>query len=658
MRVAIIRLCRYLTIAGVVGLLLLPRVALAADAVRLPFVHPLFQDHMVLQRGSVDPVWGWSTPGAKITVTFNGKIKTTTADTHGAWRVKIGPFLAGGPYTLTIAGPTTVTITDVLIGDVWLCAGQSNMEMGVNGVNNAQEEIAGANYPHLRFFHEPHSISYTPQRVPQGQWVCCTPQTVSDFTAAGYFFGREITRTEQVPVGLIEAAWGGTVAEAWTSVEALKTMPDFTQAIETQAQYAKNAALGKALYAKQLQNWYQQNDPGSAGGAKWAQVTFNADGWKTMQLPASWEIAGLPDYDGIVWFRREVTIPDAWAGKELTLSLGPIDDCDATFFNGERVGGMDNWTDIRQYQIPGKLVHAGKNLIAVRVLDTGGDGGIDGKTEQLHLGLTGTTTGLIALTGAWQYQAATPLANTTPLPQCPGDGPNQVSVLYNGMIAPLTPFALKGALWYQGEANAMRATQYRTLLPALIGDWRARFGAGDFPFLIVSLAGFTAAQQRPSEGGWAELREAQWLTTKRVRHTGIALAIDIGDEHNIHPKNKQEVGHRLAVIAENVAYGKNDEYSGPMYQRMQVEGKTIRLFFDHLGGGLIVKDGGKLAGFAIAGADKQFVWGNAVIDGDTIVVSAPEVTAPQVVRYSWASYPLGNLSNRFGLPAIPFRTDP
>lgn len=632
----------------------------AEDA--LPLLHPLFQDHMVLQRGIADPIWGWAAPGTKISVTMQGKTVTTTADAQGAWQTKIGPFTAGGPYTLTVAGAQTITLQDVLVGDVWICSGQSNMEQGIGVSQNAQEEIKNANYPQLRLFSVPKTVAYEPQRVPKGsKWDVCTPETVSangwgGFSAAGYYFGRELLLDQKVPIGLIHTSWGGTIAEAWTSGDALTAMADFKPAVERMQQFAAAVKEGQYNYAKELQAWWAKNDAGSMAGVNWADPAFDAQAWKTMKLPNGWENAGLPAFDGIVWFRKEVTIPAEWAGKELTLQLGPIDDSNTAWFNGVQVGSTDGWTVNRAYKIPATLVKAGKVVIAVRVLDTGGGGGLYGQPAQMRLSRTDDPAS-ISLAEDWQYQVSLELAKATPPPARLDSNPNQVSVLYNGMIAPLLPFAIKGAIWYQGESNAGNPTQYKTLLPTMIKDWRARFGVGDFPFFIVSLANFMGVQKTPVESGWAELREAQWLTAQTLPKTGIAMAIDIGDAGDIHPKNKQEVGRRLALAAEAIAYGKKIEYSGPMYKSMKIEGKTIRLSFDHIGGGLVCKDGEKLTGFAIAGADKKFVYADAVIDGDTIVVSAADIAAPVAVRYAWANNPVCNLYNKAGLPAVPFRTD-
>jgi len=655
-------------------------IANAAET-RKPFLHPVFGNHMVLQRDKADPIWGWTAPGAKIIVRINGKTFKATADASGKWMAKIGPFKVGGPFTITISGPEEVTLTDILIGDVWLCSGQSNMEMGIANVKDADQEIQNANYPRIRLFGVPKVIRHEAQPLfgpmtngvpawPAGrvQWLPCTPENIrvgdwGGFTAAGYFFGRKLETDLDVPIGLIQSAWGGTICESWVSADALEQMTDFKDAVQRVREEAAAEKAGKMSEVrdeKAIANWYSKNDPGSSEGAGWSATDFDDQPWKTMKLPVNWEAAGLPDYDGVVWFRREVTVPDSWAGKDLVLHLGPIDDRDTTFFNGRRVGGRDIYNQPRDYNISGRLVQAGKNIIAVRVLDTGGDGGLNGRPQDMRLEMRGRRDEpRISLAGDWRYKDSMPLASAASPPPPPADdpgNPNVTTVLYDGMIAPLTPLAIKGAIWYQGESNAGRGHQYRALLATMIRDWRARFSGGDFPFFIVQLASFTAVKPEPGDSGWAEIREAQQWAAKAVGNSATASAVDIGEAKDIHPKNKQEVGRRLALCAEAVAYDKNIEFEGPTYKKMDIkDGKAI-IHFDHLGGGLEVQ-GDTIKGFSIAGADGHFVWADARIDGKTVIVSSDKVSQPTKVRYAWADNPEANLYNKAGLPANSFRTD-
>jgi len=716
-----------------VALLLGGLTAARADEAK-PFLHPLFTDNMVLQRDVHDTLWGWTTPGNAVNVRLNRQATRVIAGPDGKWVAKIGPFHAGGPYTLTVKGPQTVTLKNILIGDVWLCSGQSNMEFGVGNLLNAKEEIAHSDHPQIRLFTVARAVSQTPLSLPVGRWQVCGPKTITEgqwsgFSAVAYFFGRDLQRDLHVPIGLIHSSWGGTPAEAWTSAEALAPLPDFAPVV-TALQQVRQDPNG---FGKTTDAWYVKHDPGSADKT-WADPDLDASGWKAITEPVSFQQSGLPELAGtndIVWLRRDFDLPAAWAGKDLTLHLGPVDDRDTTYINGTPVGGLNDYAAQRDYKVPAALLKPGRNVLAVRVLDTGGAndvGGLTGKPDALKIEAVGDPMPAVPLAGPWQVKVGGPIPADDPAPVVPGSDQNAPTTLYNGMISPLVPFGLKGAIWYQGESNAGRGKQYQTLLPALIGDWRARFRGGDFPFFIVQLANFDpdlAKHTQPGESGWAEVREAQLLTALHTPKVGIAVTDDIGEAGDIHPKNKQEVGRRLALAAEAITYGQPVEYAGPLYQGMTTEGGKIRLKFTHLGGGLVAKSldigaaliksveaakslapapvqaaktaeavgaakavkaaeaasvtekspaktdekpsekapekaAEKLLGFAIAGADGRFVWADARIeksaDGDTVVVSSPDVPQPTDVRYAWADSPVCNLYNKAGLPASPFRT--
>ncbi len=644
------------------SLLVLTAVPRAEATPEHPFLHPLFCDHAVLQRGVAVPVWGWSEPGSKVIVAFAGQSRTAIADKSGKWMVKLKSMpVSAEPRSLTVSNPTThesAVINDVLVGDVWLCSGQSNMEMGV-GICNSPKDIETANYPLIRLLTVPKLVATEPVDTIQCRWLPCSPETIKEgtwggFSATAFFFGRELERELKIPIGLIHSSWGGTIAEAWTSAEGLAPLGDFDVAI--QAMRASAGGKNKLDFTQVYEQWCQQKDPGTKHG--WA-VAQNLDaGWRTIQLPQYVESAGLPNFDGMIWFSREFELPADWSGKDLKLELGQIDDYDTTWINGVKVGQMNRYDLVRTYPVPASVLKPGKNIITVRVLDTGGNGGFTGPAEKMRLAPVGDPAAkFVALAGDWRMRDSAPLAQLGSPPQPPdANNPNVTTVLYNGMIAPLLPFAIKGAIWYQGESNADRAKQYQRLLPAMISDWRARFGVGEFPFYIVQLAGFQATYPQPRENNWAELREAQTKTAKNLRNCGLALALDIGDAADIHPKNKQEVGRRLALAALAQTYGNMIESSGPWYRSMQVSGGKIRLSFDHVDSGLFAK-GGKLTGFAIAGADHRFIWADAVIDGKTVVVSSPLVEKPMSVRYAWDINPVCNLYNQAGLPAVPFRTD-
>lgn len=646
-------------------LLSLCLIAVATRAVAAPahpLLHPLFCDHAVLQRDVAVPVWGWSEPGASFSVNFAGQSRRAVADKAGKWMVKLKPLHASAePRSLTVSNLTTqesVVINDVLVGDVWLCSGQSNMEMGV-GACNATNDVETANFPLIRLLTVPRLVATAPVDTMACQWLVCSPETIKQgfwagFSASGFFFGRELHGQLNIPIGLIHSSWGGTIAEAWTSAEGLEPITDFNDAVQN----VRDTATGKKQidYPVIYEKWCQQKDAGTQQG--WASATTFDGGWKSVAMPQYFEQTGLPDYDGIVWFTREFELPTDWSGKDLKLELGQIDDIDTTWVNGVKVGQMNRYDLFRNYTIPANILKSGKNILTIRMLDTGGNGGFTGPADRLKLSLAGDDSAApVSLAGNWLMRDSTPLAKLGAPPQIPDAGnPNVTTVLYNGMIAPLLPFAIKGAIWYQGESNADRAQQYQRLLPAMIADWRKHFGVGDFPFYIVQLAAWQATFPQPRENHWAELREAQAMTAKNVPHTGLAMALDIGDAGDIHPKNKMEVGRRLALNALAKTYGKKIEYSGPWYRSMKIEGEKVRVKFDHVDGGLFAK-GGKLTGFAIAGDDGRFVWADARIDGATVVVSSPLIEKPVAVRYAWDINPVCNLYNQSGLPAVPFRTD-
>ncbi len=619
----------------------------------------IFTDNMVLQQQTDAPIWGKATPKKTIEIitSWDKKSYTITAGENGKWKTFLRTPAAGGPYTISISDGKKIELKNVLIGEVWICSGQSNMEMPLAGwgkVNNYKEEIEAANYVNIRLLQVDKKTSTTPKddlSVENGGWQVCSPATIAGFSSTAYFFGRNLNQNlGNTPIGLINTSWGGTIAEAWTSAESLENMPDFREEIKN----IKNTNIEKQQQV--LEEWdkqFESADSGIKNGtAIWAANNFNDSDWKTMNLPCMWEENGLPGLDGIVWFRKEISIRPDMQGKDLELSIGVVDDNDITYFNGVQVGATIGYGIDRKYRIPKKLVKEGKAIITIRVTDTGGGGGFDSPAQNMYI--KSDNSGTISLASGWKYKVAVDTRNLAPKPKSLND-PNRVSVLYNAMIHPIVPFAIKGAIWYQGEANAGRAYQYRELLPLMIRDWRKQWNQ-DFPFYLVQLASFMEIQKEPSQSGWAELREAQ-LQTLHLDNTGMAVTTDIGDAKDIHPKNKQDVGIRLALAARANTYKQNIVYSGPIYQSYQIEGNKIRISFSHTDKGLKGKNNETLKGFAITGSDHQFHWAEAVIDGNEIVVSSPKVAFPVAVRYAWANNPIGNLFNGAGLPASPFRTD-
>lgn len=617
---------------------------------RVPLLSPVFGDHMVLQRDKPNTFWGWAVPGTTVKVAIEGHTATGTADAQGKWMAKITPPPTGGPYRVTIDGPQHLQLEDVMVGDVWICSGQSNMEMGIGLIGNPAEEIAAANYPNIRLYNVPKTTATTPLGVNAASWVQCTPASVSTggwggFSAAAYFFGRELNRRLNVPIGLVETCWGGTIAEAWTSKKGLDPFPEFHPGIAA----LEASSAGQVPITSQYDDWLAKNDPGMKAG--WQNGEPGAPKWMPVQVPTSYEALGRDKFDGVLWFSRQVDVPDPKADASIT--LGEIDDMDTVWINGTQVGASYAWDVKRDYKIPAGTLHAGKNTIVVRVFDGQGPGGFRSARDAFAIKFGDGTS--IPIAGEWGFREGINLATAPPLP-IDSTNPNIPTALYNGMIAPLLPMAIKGAIWYQGESNADRAYQYRKLLPAMISDWRRLWGQGNFPFFIVQLANFGQRAPEAGDDAWAELREAQTMTANKVPNTGLALAIDIGDAADIHPKNKQEVGRRLALAALKIAYRQNVAFSGPTYRSMKREGNAIRVAFDHVEGRLNAKDG-ILQGFSIAGADQKFHWATAQIDGDTVIVSSPDVPDPVAVRYAWASNPAATLYNNANLPAVPFRTD-
>lgn len=621
--------------------------------VKLPRI---FSSNMVLQQGMEIPVWGWADNGERITVEFNKEIARTVADGNGKWKVKLSAQEYGGPYTMTVKGKNIVTFYNILIGDVWVCSGQSNMEWRVDQSNNAKEEVAAANYPEIRLFTVPKTVAQFPEDdISSGEWVECSPETIAGFSAVGYFFGRELHNSLDIPIGLLHTSWGGTVAETWTSAETIKDDPDFREMlVELQQMNLEKYKEQKLEEVKKiLGGELPTEDKGMEEGKPvWSALDFNDSSWKTIKTPTYWEAQGYMDIDGIGWYRKEIQLSEDQTKSNLTLHLGKIDDSDITFINGIEIGKTENkYDEERVYTINKKYIQPGKNMIVVRVDDTGGNGGIWGDPDNQFIAIGNEK---MDISGDWKFKISKASVSAVNI------GPNSYpTLLFNGMINPLLPFGIKGVIWYQGESNASRAKQYQRVFPNLINDWRNHWNQGDFPFLFVSLANYMQPVETPSESEWAELREAQTKTLS-LPNTGMAVTIDIGEAGNIHPKNKQDVGKRLALNALQIAYNKEVVNSGPMFEAADFKDGKAFITFSETGSGLEVKDKyGYLKGFTIAGSDRKFHWAKAeLVDSTTVVVYSEKVDSPAAVRYGWANNPDDvNLYNKEGLPANPFRTD-
>lgn len=630
-----------------------------ASQARVSMPH-LFSDNMVLQRDAKIAVWGSAAAGESVTVSIGKQKVKALADGAGQWRAELAPMAAGGPHELTVTGGNTLSFKNVLIGDVWICAGQSNMQFGTNRVLNADKEIANANYPKLRLYNVDYAMTENgPAADTVGTWKECSPATVAEFSAVAYFFGRDLSKSLDVPVGLVCAAMGATAAESWTSLDGLKTMPDFEAAVANSQQRA--ARLNDGTFRNQMDAWYRANDAGSEADQGWAALNFDDAAWKTMLLPGyyNYKAEELAKHEGVVWFRKNLDLPAGWEGKTATLHLGAIDDGDTTWVNGVKVGATDGWNAPRDYPLPVGLLKTGRNILAVRVLNSGTAGfqAVGGmwQASELKPEPGEAAPAVMSLVGPWKYSAGVSLAVSAPLPVQPNGNPNLPAVLWNGMIAPLTQFSIKGVVWYQGELNDHRAFQYRTLLPALIKDWRRHWNQGDFPFIICQIATAYARDSQPVESEWGELREAQSIAARAVPNATLVATIDLGDGTDIHPRNKQDVGHRAALNALATVYGQRVENSGPVYTGMKIEGAAIRLSFTHAQGLELRKT--DVPSFAICGDDKVWVWADARIEGNDIIVTSPAIADAVAVRYAWANNPTTPLYNAAGLPAFPFRTD-
>lgn len=619
----------------------------AYSQVKLP---RLISDGMVLQRNAETKLWGWASPGEKVSLAFQKKRYIAVAGKDGKWSIVLPPQKAGGPHQMTFSASNEIRVKDILFGDVWVCAGQSNIELTMERVQDKYADlIAQTNNPNIRHFEVPDKYNFKGPNadVEGGEWQAATPGNILKFSAVGYFFARDIYAKYKVPVGLINAALGGSPAEAWISEEALKEFPRYYD----EAQQFKNNALIDSIEAidnARSSKWYAQLNQSDAGLKQdWKEAGFNDSNWSQMTLPGYWADRELGSVNGAVWFRREINISESMAGKPAKLLLGRIVDADEVYINGRKVGNTTYQYPPRRYMLPADALKVGRNTIAIRVINNAGRGGfVPDKPYELIIGDE-----VIDLKGKWKYKLGTPME---PLP-------GQTFVrwkpvgLYNAMIAPLTNYSILGVIWYQGESNTKNLSEYEALMSKMISDWRAQWNQEDFPFLFVQLANFMEPESAPAESNWAALRQAQ-LETLTVPNTGMAVAIDVGEWNDIHPLDKKTIGERLALQARKLAYYEKDLVaSGPMLKSVQAQGDKLVLTFTSTGNGLTTADNKPLRYFAVAGKDNKFVWANAEIKGDKVIVWSDKVADPVTVRYAWADNPEGaNLYNKEGLPASPF----
>lgn len=622
----------------------------------------IFGDHMVIQRNSKTGLWGTAKPSTQVSVTtsWNGQVYDVMSDTDGKWKTEIATPSAGGPYTITISDGKKLTLNDVLVGEVWLCSGQSNMEYRFSDkpydYEKTLEDAVGRN--NIRFLHIDNRTSFEPETeaaVRYGGWEVCDKDALFDFSCVAYYFGRHLADSLNVPVGLIESAWGATYAENWVSKESLSTLPDFDSALAEQDALPRSRSERDSIYDARVSDWCQAICEGNS------IEDLTDDDWSEVDVPGYLEYQGINE-DGIIWMRKTVNIPRGWAGKTLTMDLETIDDHDFTYFDGVEIGHTEGCSSMRHYTVPGDLVKVGKAVITVRIVDIVGYAGFNGRPDRIKLACGKKS---IPLSGKWLVKCTRKYSDIPRFPDKIDGNPFMPSVLYNAMINPLLGYRIKGAIWYQGESNTAMHEQYSYLLQLLIRDWRKQWGY-DFPFYVAQLASLFPVQKVAEDFDWAYLRESQ-ADALHLENVGLAVLTDVGDEYDIHPKNKYDVGRRLALNALHGAYGMNIPYSGPVFKDYVTSGPEIRVRFDCADGGLVAMDGTNstpatsmaetLRGFWIAGGDRIFHKADARIEGDTVVVTCPDVRYPVAVRYGWANYPDSNLYNGAGLPAVPFRTD-
>lgn len=614
----------------------------------------LISDGMILQRNTSINIWGWASPGEKIKISFNGKTANTITKLNGKWLMKLPPMEAGGPYTMRLQGKNSIVLKGILLGDVWLCSGQSNMvhQIRLHNIRYA-EDAANADFPEIRQFWVPTATSLNgpQQKLLNSSWKSANPQDIGDFSAVAYFFARNIYQNAHIPIGIINSSVGGTPIEAWTSEEGLKYFIDLQETISKNKDTAYVNRRNKRPPISSSN--YQVKDKGLSGDIKWYDPVYVPKEWRNINIPGYWEDQGINNLDGVVWYRKEINLPSNMNGAIGKLFMGRIIDEDAIYINGKEIGSTSYMYPQRRYEIPKGLLKEGKNLIVVRVQNNGGKGGFV-PDKPYFLESAGQQ---VDLKGYWDYKVGEVFRPSRGLRgPMPIAAQNQPTALYNAMIAPFIDYKINGILWYQGESNI--GSDYKNLLSSLIKDWRIKFSNSLLPFYYVQLPNFGDMNYLPVESGWAKVREAA-LQSLTIPNTGMAVTIDLGEWNDIHPDNKKGVGDRLALIARHFNYGESKlVYSGPIFKETTVKNNKIIISFDHEGTGLKSIDGEELSEFAIAGEDKKFVWAKARIVGDKVEVWSDEVANPLYVRYAWADNPVNpNLYNNEGLPASPFRTD-
>ena len=618
--------------------------------VKLP---KLVSDGMILQRDANVRIWGWAANSEKVTIRFMDATYTATANDKGQWEVMLPKMKAGGPFKMEINASNSITINDILVGDVWVCSGQSNMQFSLRGSTIYQDVIAQSENTNIRHFSVGQGFKLGSRETDNrsGKWVSANPSSVTSFTAVGYFFAKKLYEIYKVPIGLINASVGGSSAEAWISEDGIKEFPRYYEEVQKFQMPGYMDKINKQDNDR-VKAWNQQlkqNDEGNKGQLKWSNPSFNVSDWETMHVPGYWINTKTGNVNGFVWFRREFNIPSKMTSKPATLKLGRIADADSVFINGKFIGSVNSLYSLRSYKVPDNILKDGSNTIVVKITSLIHHGGfVPGRPYQII-----ADADTVKLEGDWKYKVgavAEPLEDRLFTGKIP-------TGLFNGMLAPVTNYTIKGAVWYQGESNTIRAFEHFVIFKELIKDWRNNWHQGDFPFLYVQLPNFVEENFETTKYDWAVLRETQ-LRALSIPNTGMAVTIDIGEFNDIHPVKKEPVGDRLALAAQKVAYGDNNVvYSGPIYKSLEIKGNRVILSFTNVGGGLVAK-GGELKCFEICGIDNVYYPAKATIANNKIVVTSEKVDKPVATRYAWANNPEAvNFYNKEGLPASPFRTN-
>jgi sialate O-acetylesterase len=619
----------------------------------------IFSDHAVLQRDQPIAVWGTAGAGTRVTVKLGGHTANGTADAKGKWKAQLPPQPAGGPYTLTVsASGQTVSRRDILVGDVYLCSGQSNMEFTQRQSTNAMAATYAGRNETLRFLNVQKNSTATPQDELKGpvEWTVVTPETVGDASAVCYYMARSLQSTYKVPVGFVNASWGGTTIQGWIGAESLRTVADYKDGVAAVAQFGADPAAGMRAEDARNEAWWRAHDPAAAAQRAWAAPEFDDSAWPTVTPSGSWKdsgVDGFKDFDGVAWYRTTVTLTEAQAQAANALRLGPVDTYDTTWVNGVRVGGASTSWMWRDYPVPSGVFRPGRNVIAMRVLSGGQGGGMSGAPSKRSIGLADGQA--VPLPEAWKIRRGGAMKGLS-VPPAPWDVPTSLTTLYNGMIAPLVGYKFKLAAWYQGESNVVAAQEYRTLLPLLMRDWRQRFGQPALPFFVVQLTAYGAPATTPGQSGWAELRDAQAATVAHDPHAGLAVTIDVGDRFDIHPTQKTLVGERLARAARAVAYGEKIAPGSPTAVSAQRKGSDVVVTFKDTGGGLVTYSSDRALAFEVC-AGTTCRYAEARVAGDTVVLPGAGTQDVTRVRYAWADVPFVNLYGADDLPAAPFRLD-